>query len=168
MFLTLCFYFSFVCRSYSIYYLFLCAISALGAVAAGVLDILEGQLPYNVWVPWDYTSLFLFWFTALQEIAAMIIATIVNIATETTILGFCLQTCAQFEILKHRLEMMAKSREKEIFPKSSLNNASRKTGKLSEHISHHLCIIRFVRWIIKYVKQYSIHCTYDVRCILTT
>lgn len=124
------------------YYVLLCTVSALGAVTAGVLDVLEGQLPYNVWVPWDCTSFPVFFFTSLQEITAIIIGTIVNVATETIVLGFCLQTCAQFEILKHRLQKMA-SRE-EIFSKSLLNNASCKISKLSEHISHHLCIIRFV------------------------
>ncbi|XP_024877330.1 odorant receptor 94b-like isoform X2 [Temnothorax curvispinosus] len=129
-------------RSYTIYYILLCMFSLLGAVAAAVLVVLEGQLPYNMWVPWDCTSFLLFWFTSLQNILALIVGTIVNVATETLWLGFCLQTCAQFEILKYRLQNMTKRREEEIFPKNSLNNASRKIGTLSEHISHHLCIIR--------------------------
>ncbi|XP_018355221.1 PREDICTED: uncharacterized protein LOC108756126 [Trachymyrmex septentrionalis] len=129
-------------RSYSIYYLLLCTFSATGAVTAGMLDVLEGQLPYNMWVPWDCTSFLLFLFTSLQEIVSLIVATIVNIATETIVLGFCLQLCAQFEILEHRLQRMVKSREEGIFPKSSLNKVSHKISKLSMHISHHLCIIR--------------------------
>ncbi|XP_011633609.1 odorant receptor 67a-like isoform X1 [Pogonomyrmex barbatus] len=119
----------------------------MGAVTGGMLDILDGQLPFNTWVPWHCTSFLLYWFTSLQEIVAVIIATVVNVATETTILGFCLQTCAQFAILKHRLQKMAKSREKELSRKNSLNNASHQTGKLSEHISHHLCIIRLAEMI---------------------
>ncbi|XP_012059597.1 PREDICTED: putative odorant receptor 85d [Atta cephalotes] len=107
-----------------------------------MLDILEGQLPYNMWVPWNCTSFFSFLFTSLQEIISLIVATIVNIATETIVLGFCLQLCAQFEILEHRLQRMVKRREEEIFPKSSLNKVSREISKLSKHISHHLCIIR--------------------------
>ncbi|XP_071562581.1 odorant receptor 94a-like isoform X1 [Temnothorax nylanderi] len=129
-------------RSYTISYILLLTFSVLGAVAAGVLEILEGQLPYNMWVPWDCTSFLSFWFTSLQNILALIVCTIVNVATETLWLGFCLQTCAQFEILKYRLQNMTKRRKEEIFPKRSLNNASRETGTLSEHISHHLCIIR--------------------------
>ncbi|XP_024878579.1 odorant receptor 22c-like isoform X2 [Temnothorax curvispinosus] len=112
-------------RSYTIYYILLCTFSALGGVAAGVLDVLE----------------------------AVILCTIVNVATETIWLGFCLQTCAQFEILKYRLQNMTKRREEEIFPKSSLNNASRETGILSEHISHHLCIIRLAEMINDVYRQ---------------
>jgi len=133
-----------VYRSYSIYYLLLCTFSAVGAVTAGMLDVLEGQLPYNMWVPWNCTSFFSFLFTSLQEIISLIVATIVNIATETIVLGFCLQLCAQFEILEQRLQRMVKCREEEIFSKSSLNKVSREISKLSKHISHHLCIIRFV------------------------
>lgn len=118
----------------------------MGAVTAGMLDVLEGQLPYNMWIPWDCTSFLLFLFTSLQEIVAIIIATIVNIATETIILGFCLQMCAQFEILEHRLHRMIKRREEEIFPQSSLNKVSCKISELSKHVSHHLCIIRFVKY----------------------
>ncbi|XP_024878580.1 odorant receptor 9a-like isoform X3 [Temnothorax curvispinosus] len=140
-------------RSYTIYYILLCTFSALGGVAAGVLDVLEGQLPYNMWVPWDCTSFLSFWFTSLQNILAVILCTIVNVATETIWLGFCLQTCAQFEILKYRLQNMTKRREEEIFPKSSLNNASRETGILSEHISHHLCIIRLAEMINDVYRQ---------------
>ncbi|XP_077282434.1 odorant receptor 13a-like isoform X2 [Temnothorax americanus] len=112
-------------RSYTIYYILLCTFSALGAVAAGVLDVLE----------------------------AIIVCTMVNVATETIVLGFCLQTCAQFEILKYRLQNMTKRREEEIFPKSSLNNASRETGIWSEHISHHLCIIRLAEMINDVYRQ---------------
>ncbi|XP_071562585.1 odorant receptor 46a-like isoform X2 [Temnothorax nylanderi] len=140
-------------RSYTISYILLLTFSVLGAVAAGVLEILEGQLPYNMWVPWDCTSFLSFWFTSLQNILALIVCTIVNVATETLWLGFCLQTCAQFEILKYRLQNMTKRRKEEIFPKRSLNNASRETGTLSEHISHHLCIIRLIETINDVYRQ---------------
>lgn len=151
------------CRSYSIYYILLCALSAMGGVAAGVLDVLESQLPYNMWVPWDCTSFLVFWFTSLQEIVALIIATILNVATETIILGFSLQMCAQFEILKHRLQRIVKHSEEEIFLNSnSLNTVSRKTIKLSEHVSHHLRIIRFVKQMIKlfYVRTFFLNKIY--------
>ncbi|EFN72254.1 hypothetical protein EAG_04144, partial [Camponotus floridanus] len=114
----------------------------------GLLQILEGQLPFRMWVPYDYTSPFLLWFTSIQMIVAVIFATFVNLATETTVLGFCLQICAQIEILKHRLQRMMKSSEKKT-SRISLNDESNEIGKLSEYILHHLCIIRFVKQIIK-------------------
>lgn len=142
----------------------------MGAVAAGVLDILKGQLPYNMWVPWDCTPFLLFWFTSLQEIVAVIVGTIVNVATETIVLGFSLQTCAQFEILKHRLQRIVTRSEEEIFLNSiSSNTTSRKTNKLSEHVSHHLRIIRFVKQMIKllYVRFFLLNILNDTRYMYT-
>lgn len=156
------------CRSYSIHYILLCTFSAMGAVTAGVLDILKGQLPYNMWVPWDCTPFLLFWFTSLQKIVAVIVGTIVNVATETIVLGFSLQTCAQFEILKHRLQRIVTRSEEEIFLNSiSSNTTSHKTNKLSEHVFHHLRIIRFVKQMIKllYVRFFLLNMLNDARYI---
>ncbi|CAL1679073.1 unnamed protein product [Lasius platythorax] len=139
-------------RSYSISYTSLASFSATGAVIGGVLNILEGELPFRTWVPYDYTSPLLFWITSIQELVALIFATIVNVATETTVLGFCLQICAQFEILEHRLQRMAKEKKKETF-RISLNDASNETGRLSEHILHHLCIIRLAKIINNVFSQ---------------
>lgn len=120
--------------------------SLMSAIIGGALYIVEGQIPYGfVWVPWDCTSFVIFFFTSLQEIIAMIIGTLINLATETTVLGFCIQTCAGFEILKHRLQKMIKLNTKEGALKSSLKNTSDKPSRLSKHVSHHLCIIRFVK-----------------------
>ncbi|GAB1867166.1 Odorant receptor [Camponotus japonicus] len=139
-------------RSYSIRYTSLASFSATGAVLGGMFNILEGELPYRMWVPYDYTSPLLFWFTSIQEVVAVIFGTIVNVATETTVLGFCLQICAQIEILKHRLQKMMKSSKKEETP-ISLNDASNGTDRFSEHILHHLCIIRLAKMINKVFSQ---------------
>jgi len=137
-----------VCRSYSIKYTSLASFSVTGGIIGGLLNTLEGQLPFRMWVPYDYTSPFLFWLTSIQELVATTFGAIVNVATETTVLGFCLQICAQIEILKHRLQKMMKSSKKEETP-ISLNDASNGTDRFSEHILHHLCIIRFVKQMIK-------------------
>ncbi|CAL1679070.1 unnamed protein product [Lasius platythorax] len=139
-------------RSYSISYTSLASISATGTIMGGVLNILEDQLPYRTWVPYDYTLPILFWITSIQEFMAIIFGTIVNVATETTVLGFCLQICAQLEILKHRLLRMAKEKEEET-SRISLNDASNETGRLSEHILHHLCIIRLAKMINNVFSQ---------------
>lgn len=134
-------------RSYSMSYTILCTFSAMSGVTGGTLFMLEGQIPYGfVWVPWDCTSILVFCFTSVQEIIALIIGIYVNVATETTVLGFCLQVCARFEILKYRLQRMIKHDGKE--GTNLLNNTSNKISKLSEHVSHHLCIIRSVKQMI--------------------
>ncbi|XP_011705225.1 PREDICTED: odorant receptor 2a-like, partial [Wasmannia auropunctata] len=114
-----------------------------------ILAVLQGELPYRGWVPYNtYTSLFLFLLTSLQEMLALIFGTIVNIATETLVLGFCLQTCSQLEILKYRLRREVKSSEKEeTYCDNPLNGVSRKRNRLSKHIRYHLYIIRFARMV---------------------
>jgi len=138
-------------RSRSINYTLLAMISATGAVAGGMLDTFEGELPYNVWVPYDYSSSLSLWLTSLQETIGLILGTIINVATETSVLGFCLQICAQFEILKHRLQRMVNSTEEilEYFP----NHTPDKTNRLSEHVCHHLIIIRFVKQLLNLFRK---------------
>jgi len=125
-------------------------ISATGAVAGGMLDTLEGGLPYNVWVPYDYSSSLSLWLTSFQESIGVILGTIINVATETSVLGFCLQTCAQFEILKYRLQTMVNPTERtlEYFPTHTLD----KTNRLSKHVRHHLIIIRFVEQSLNFAR----------------
>ncbi|XP_011706919.1 PREDICTED: uncharacterized protein LOC105462089 [Wasmannia auropunctata] len=114
-------------RSCSISYTLLALFSATGATIGEILAVLQGELPYRGWVPYNtYTSLFLFLLTSLQEMLALIFGTIVNIATETLVLGFCLQTCSQLEILKYRLRREVKSSEKEeTYCDNPLNGVSR-------------------------------------------
>ncbi|XP_011869936.1 PREDICTED: odorant receptor 46a, isoform B-like [Vollenhovia emeryi] len=136
-------------RSYSISYTRLAAFSATGAVIGEILAMLQGELPYRGWVPYDiYTSLLLFLLTSLQEMLAVIFGTIVNVATETIVLGFCLQTCSQLEILKYRLQKeILKSNEKEETRENPLKSVSYKRNRLSKHIHYHLCIIRFAKLV---------------------
>jgi len=133
----------------------LASFSATGATIGEIFAVLQGELPYRGWVPYDtYTSLLLFLFTSLQEMLALVFGTIVNIATETLVLGFCLQICSQFEILKYRLQREMKSNEKEEICENLLNGVSYKRNRLSKHIRYHLCIIRLVKWKMEKVISY--------------
>ncbi|XP_011330269.2 odorant receptor 46a isoform X2 [Ooceraea biroi] len=91
------------------------------------------------------SSLLSLWLTSLQENIGMIMGTFINVATETSIMGFCLQMCAQFEILKHRLQRMVNPTEE--IPEHFQAHMPKKTSRLSEHICHHLVIIRNVRMV---------------------
>ncbi|XP_072761983.1 odorant receptor 13a-like isoform X1 [Anoplolepis gracilipes] len=134
-------------RTYSISYTILASFSATGATIGEVLAILKGELPYRGWVPYDiYSSLVLFWLTSLQEMLALGIGTIVNIATETLVLGFCLQICSQIEILKHRLRIAIQADEKE-------ESYDSKKSRFLEHIRYHLCIIRFAKMVNQVFNQ---------------
>ncbi|XP_072762545.1 uncharacterized protein [Anoplolepis gracilipes] len=139
-------------RSYSINYMYLAMFAATGGLISGIFNVIEGQLPFRIWVPYDYTSPIILWLTSIQELIILICALIINIATDTTVLGFCLQICAQIEMLKHRLHKMTKLGEKKT-SRNSLNDALKKTGRLSGHILHHLSIIKLAKIINKIFIQ---------------
>ncbi|EZA59461.1 hypothetical protein X777_00304 [Ooceraea biroi] len=132
-------------RSQSISYLLLALLSLLGGMIGAILETLEGTLPYKIRVPYDCSSLLSLWLTSLQENIGMIMGTFINVATETSIMGFCLQMCAQFEILKHRLQRMVNPTEE--IPEHFQAHMPKKTSRLSKHICHHLVIIRNVRMV---------------------
>lgn len=137
------------CRKYSMQYTILCSASGMSCVGGGAYYMINGQIPYgSAWVPWDCTSFPVFFFTCVQVIISILIGIYVNVATETTVLGICLQICARFEILAHRLRKVIKHNEKDGNLSNSLNNTSNKTSRLSEHVYCHLRIIRFVKRII--------------------
>jgi len=69
---------------------------------------------------------------------ALIFDTFVNIATETLLLGFCLQICAQLEFFTHRLQRMVESDEKKEACNLLTNVPNR--NRLSEHVYYHLRI----------------------------
>ncbi|XP_039302413.1 uncharacterized protein LOC105199467 isoform X4 [Solenopsis invicta] len=133
-------------RSYTMSYSILASFSLTGITIGEVLIALQGELPIRAWIPYDYTSTFLFWLTSLKLIVAMALSTFVNVATETVILGFCLQICAQFDILICRLRKVIESDEKQ---ENELNSATNKTSRLSENIHYHLYIIRFAKMVNK-------------------
>lgn len=129
-----------MCRTCTVRYTLLASLSAIGATIGEIFATLQGQLSYRGWVPYDiYSSLVLFWFTSLQEMLALIFGTIVNIATETLILGFCLQICSQIEILKYRIQTAIQSEGMEkSYEKCSLRNISKKS-RFSKHIFVIIC-----------------------------
>lgn len=71
---------------------------------------------------------------------ALIFGTIVNVATETLVFGFCLQACAQFEILTHRLHKMTRLSGQEEARKSPSKDTSSRASRLSRHIFIITCV----------------------------
>ncbi|KAL0112557.1 hypothetical protein PUN28_012106 [Cardiocondyla obscurior] len=135
--------YDYMIRSYSMPYIIICSMSMMNCWIGGVLFMLEGQIPYGLaWVPWDCSSFFIFFLTSIQVMLGTFLAIFVNIATETSILGFCLQICARFEILKYRLQKMINHNEWE-----NISSFTNKTSRLAKHVSHHLYIIRLAEMI---------------------
>ncbi|KYQ56696.1 Putative odorant receptor 45a [Trachymyrmex zeteki] len=93
-------------RSYSIKYSLLATSSVTGTTIGSVLNVMQGHLPYRIWLPCNYNVSTTFWIISIHQIITLIFATVINVGTETLVFGLILQTCAQFEILESRLHKL--------------------------------------------------------------
>lgn len=116
--------------------------SVTGVTIKSILNVMQDQLPYKVWLPFNTNVSLIFWITSIQQIVTVIFATFINIGTETLVFGLFLQTCAQFEIFECRLHKLVTDKIKftEQFP--TLSN--KKKIKISDYIHHHLSIYKLV------------------------
>lgn len=78
----------------------------------------------------------------MQQIIAIIFAATINIGTETTVFGFIVQTCAQFEIFENRLRNLI-SRKTSVY-KNQSSSLNKDKITLSECIRYHLRIYKSV------------------------
>ncbi|XP_025266805.1 odorant receptor 13a-like [Camponotus floridanus] len=133
-------------KSCSIMYLLLVIIGVTGVTTGSVLNIMQGHLPYRIWVPYDTNTSSIFWIMSIQQILSVILSAIITAGTETLIFGLFLQTCAQFEIFESRLHKFMINKMA-----NYLNHlpSSQNVGKLtiSRYIHHHLCIYKFAKTI---------------------
>ncbi|THK32900.1 odorant receptor Or1-like [Diachasma alloeum] len=63
-----------------------------------------GVLPYKAWIPWDYSAPGMYWFLYWLQLITVVLGANVASALDTLISGFMMLICAQFNILKCRLE----------------------------------------------------------------
>ncbi|XP_071639793.1 uncharacterized protein [Temnothorax longispinosus] len=133
-------------RSWSIKYSLLCMISLTGVSIGSVLNIIQGQLPCRIWLPWDYNVPLIFWIICIQQLMSHIFGTIIGLGTDTLIFGLFIQTCAQIEIFESRLHKLI------------INNTVRYLGhalsplnedktNISEIIRHHLRIYKYAKTV---------------------
>ncbi|XP_032667809.1 odorant receptor 4-like [Odontomachus brunneus] len=133
-------------RRWSIRFALLATGSVTGVTMKSVLNIMQGFLPYRVWLPYNTNVTVIFWITSVHQMVAIILATIVNVATETLVFGFFLQTCAQLDILGSRFRKLktnnATYHQKDISPSSNA-----KKSIISQHIRHHISIYNFAKTV---------------------
>nr|WHS04415.1 odorant receptor 12 [Psyttalia incisi] len=63
-----------------------------------------GVLPYKAWIPWDYSTPGMYWFLYWLQLITVVVGANVVSALDTLISGFMMLICAQFNIMKCRLE----------------------------------------------------------------
>ena len=71
-----------VCRSCSIKYSLLATSSVTGTTIGSVLNVMQGHLPYRIWLSYNYT-VSMFWIISIHQIVTLIFATVINVGTET-------------------------------------------------------------------------------------
>lgn len=122
---------------------------------------MQGLLPYRVWLPYDTNVTVIFWIISVQQIVTIIFTTVINVATETLVFGFVLQTCAQLEILGSRLRKLMTNNNAVYRQKDISHSSNAKKSIMSQHIRHHLGIYKLVIhvWIdlLEFVQIYPIN-----------
>ncbi|XP_018406209.1 PREDICTED: odorant receptor 46a-like [Cyphomyrmex costatus] len=133
-------------RSCSIKYSLLATGSVTGVTIGSVLNIMQGHLPYRIWLPCNYNVSTIFWIISIHQIVTLIFATIINVGTETLVFGLILQTCAQFEIFESRLhKLIINKTNKYLGRANSLLNKDK--TELSECIRHQLSIYKYAKTV---------------------
>ncbi|KYM75447.1 Putative odorant receptor 71a [Atta colombica] len=131
-------------RSCSIKYSLLATSSITGGTIGSVLNVMQGHLPYRIWLPCNYNVSTIFWTISIHQMVTTIFATMINVGTETLVFGLILQTCAQFEILENRLhKLIINKTVKYLGHASSLLNENK--ADLSECICYHLSIYKYAK-----------------------
>ncbi|EFN79920.1 Odorant receptor 46a, isoform A [Harpegnathos saltator] len=140
-------------RSCSIKYLLLAMSSVTSVTLRSVISIIEGHLPYRVWLPYDSRKSSLFLITSIHQIVSLIFATFINVGTETLVFGFILQTCAQLDILKCRLNKIVNNETAGYRANQPLSLPNKKQMVISEHIRHHLRIYTYAKMVNRVFNQ---------------
>ncbi|XP_063982165.1 odorant receptor 46a-like [Diachasmimorpha longicaudata] len=63
-----------------------------------------GELPYKAWMPYDYSEPLMYWSTFCLQLLVVIFLANATIGFDTLLIGMFVLICAQFNILKYRLE----------------------------------------------------------------
>ncbi|KAK0095294.1 hypothetical protein PV326_008760 [Microctonus aethiopoides] len=159
----------------SIMYAVLTELSVFGVNMGSVLeDIPKRTLAYKTWLPYDYNkSELIYWMTYINQLIADALGSFVNISYDTLVPGCMMQTCAQFEIFKHRLNKLCNIPHSidTISQKSTTNLLSNeKTQQIIEQkivadcVQHHLNI--FELKTANNIFAYSIFFQYSVSLVV--
>lgn len=93
-----------------IMYAALTELAVFGVIMGSILkDAPQRALAFKTWLPYDYNKSELsYWITYIHQLIADALGSFINISYDTLVPGCMMQTCAQFEIFKHRLDKLCK------------------------------------------------------------
>jgi len=131
----------YIYRSCLIKYMLLSMSSLTGVTIGSVVNIMQGYLPYRIWLPFNYTIPLAFWTISIHQIVTLIFATMINVSTDILVLGLFLHTCAQFEIFESRLHKLVISKTINYLG-NAVSSLNKDKTEISECIRHHLSIYK--------------------------
>lgn len=79
-------------------------------------DFKSRRLAYRAWLPFNHSIASLYYIAYSHQIVALIGTSLLNVACDVILCGFCVHACAQQEILAHRLKEITQS------PRSEFGN----------------------------------------------
>ncbi|XP_071562708.1 uncharacterized protein [Temnothorax nylanderi] len=133
-------------RTFSLRYTFLATGSITGLTLGSILNAMHGHLPYRVWLPWNYNIPLVFWIISIHQILTLIFACIINVGTETLVLGLLIQTCAQLEIFESRLHKFIINKTVRDLGRT-LSTSNKNEVGISECVHYHLSIYRYAKTV---------------------
>ncbi|XP_015606886.1 odorant receptor Or1-like isoform X2 [Cephus cinctus] len=92
-------------------------------------------LPFRSWLPYDLSSLKLFWLSYVHQCIAIMAAAYINVATDSFISGLMIQICSQLDILKYRLIKLPRL--------YNINHRDEFLSSLTHCVLHHEHIFKF-------------------------
>ncbi|XP_011869949.1 PREDICTED: odorant receptor Or2-like [Vollenhovia emeryi] len=131
-------------RSYSIKYSLLATGSCTCVTIGSILTIMQGHMPYRIWLPFNFKIPIVFEIISIHQVIAVIFATMINVGTETLVFGLFLQTCAQLEIFESRLHKLVINRTIK-YLEHPLSSSNENKMEISQCVHHHLSIYKYAK-----------------------
>ncbi|XP_071572228.1 odorant receptor 94a-like [Temnothorax nylanderi] len=78
-------------------------ITILWIVLSSLLNLRYGKLTYRAWLPFDYSSMLLFYLAYTHQMIGVTVSAFTSMGCDTLICGLLVHICCQIEILTYRL-----------------------------------------------------------------
>ena len=105
----------------------------------------DRDLPFKIWLPYDFKVEKIFWITYVPESIALIASALIAIVCDITISAFMITICGQFDILSYRLQNLPnliEAMKESKLPESDIEALQKKL--IVGHIRHHVSLFELV------------------------
>lgn len=126
-----------------------------------LLQLPIGTLPYNTYLPWDYSHGYLYWVAYGYQIISVCLSANSDIGFDTLVPGLMLQITAKLEILKYRfinLVNTLKLTQWNGVNNKSYNNFKIENKLIADYVKCHLIILKlnFLFILLKHSYIYQV------------